>query len=518
MKIRVLFNWSWKAVLCPALLIGCTDLEIEPTDSIISDSGSGSIFNGVENVESALNGVYNETWGDQATQENWYALSEVTSDAQLIPTRGTDWGDNGIWRQLHAHTWTPNHQFILNTWNNFNRNVLLASEVIDDLSQPSDMQKAEAQFLRAYNMFIILDVFGQVPFREPDEGVDVLPRVLTSQEAYDFILNDLNAAIAVLPNAAPGDATLNRATKPAANFLKAKVLLNSAIYKGTGTFDAADMQGVVDAVTEIEAAGFDLAAGYFDLFIPGTDTETIWWAQADIGSRIWNTLHYAQDSDDTGGGWNGFSTLAEFYDLFEGDPNINVPGSGQEERRGFVPDETTANNENYGIGYGFLIGQQYDRDGTPLEDRSGNPLSFKKEIPGLTGATETDGIRIIKYPPADNSRRSHLIMFRYSDAYLMKAEAMMRMGQDPTSMVNTLRALRNASALGTVGEQEMIDERGRELYAENWRRNDLVRFGKFTDEWEFKNPDAVGDETKNLFPIPTNALLSNPNLVQNPGY
>jgi hypothetical protein len=100
----------------------------------------------------------------------------------------------------------------------------------------------------------------------------------------------------------------------------------------------------------------------------------------------------------------------------------------------------------------------------------------------------------------------------------MKAEAMMRMGGDATSMVNELRTIRDASPLGSVSEADMLAERGRELYIEFWRRNDMLRFGQFTRDWEFKNPESVGDDKWKLYPIPVNALLSNPNLAQNPGY
>jgi hypothetical protein len=93
------------------MIVSCTDLEISETDSRISDG-----FTGVEDVAAALDNAYNgiNRIGDQA---NLFALGEVTTDAALIPTRGTDWGDNGIWRQLHQHNWTAEHQFILNTWN-----------------------------------------------------------------------------------------------------------------------------------------------------------------------------------------------------------------------------------------------------------------------------------------------------------------------------------------------------------------------------------------------------------------
>jgi hypothetical protein len=85
-------------------------------------------------------------------------------------------------------------------------------------------------------------------------------------------------------------------------------------------------------------------------------------------------------------------------------------------------------------------------------------------------------------------------------------------------LVNQLRTIRGASSLGSVSEADMLAERGRELYKEQIRRTDLIRFGQYTRDWPYKNSDAVGNDTKNLYPIPSNAILSNPNLTQNPGY
>src|SRR5690606_12047427 len=127
------------------------------------------------------------------------------------------------------------------------------------------------------------------------------------------------------------------------------------------------------------------------------------------------------------------------------------------------------------------------------------------------------GIRLLKYSPANGSFTSGTVLFRFADAHLMRAEAMMRGGTgDALAEVNELRAMReNTPPLTTLTEQDMIDERGRELYLEYIRRTDLVRFGKFKDAWEFK---PAGDGHTDLFPIPASAILSNPNLVQNPGY
>jgi hypothetical protein len=101
----------------------------------------------------------------------------------------------------------------------------------------------------------------------------------------------------------------------------------------------------------------------------------------------------------------------------------------------------------------------------------------------------------------------------------MRAEAMLRLGQTGPALieVNKLRAMRtNTSALASIDLAKMLDERGRELYTEGWRRNDMIRFGVFNSAKQFK--DAEADKHTDLFPIPASALLTNPNLVANPGY
>ena len=536
-------NRYFSLSLCVGILLAsCTDLEVEPTDSLLDDG-----FTGIQTAEAAssqITAMYNDVNGYFGTQANLYALNEVTTDALLVPTRGSDWGDNGIWRQLHQHSWTPEHSYILGVWNEWNGLQLSASEVLDSRSASSSEAIGHASFLRGLAMFIILDNFGQVPYRDT-EAADPLadPDVLTGEDAVTFIISDLDNAIANLPTSSAGDDNF-RGTKAAARFLKAKVLLNRHIYNGSGSAASGDMNEIISLVDAIENDGYELADDYFDIFVPGGDSETIWYAQTSAGTRIFNTLHY-NSTELGGGGWNGFSTLAEFYDLFEGDADNNrglndgTLSDGQEERRGFVPTEGgIAYDGSYGtddnddgivdgsnVGFGFLIGQQYGPNGAALEDRGGNPLSFTREFfsavdnqPSLVDNNEITGIRVIKYNPRDGAFANHIIFFRYSDAYLMKAEAMWRSGGDPTAMINELRTIRGAAPLGSVSEQDILDERARELYTEGWRRNDMVRFGQYTKDWEFKEADAVGNPDRQLFPIPSAQLILNPNLVQNPGY
>ncbi|NNJ88265.1 MAG: RagB/SusD family nutrient uptake outer membrane protein [Eudoraea sp.] len=522
-------------------LTACTNLEIEETDSIISEG-----FQGLADPSSAIDGLYSSVGGQYGDQANFFALQEVTTDAALVPTRGTDWGDNGLWRVLHNHAWNSEHAFIGTVWNQFNANQLQASQVLDSRSNPSAQNIGDASFLRAFSMWIILDNYGQIPFRDTSLPSSTLPEVITGQAAVDFILADLDQAIANLPTVAPLSSDLGRGSKAAARYLKAKVLLNKHIYLG-GSPDSGDMNEVVSLVDQIAADGFGLEAGYFDLFRDpadtGGNTETIWSLSAlATGNRIFNGLHYNSTAIG-GGGWNGFSTLAEYYDLYEGDPNSNEldangdPADGQEERRGGVPlagstftgEAGTTDNgglvDGSNVGFGYLVGQQYALDGTPLTDRAGAPLTFKRDFVDGQGASsfinndETTGIRVMKYNPRyGGGFASHEVIFRYADAHLMKAEAMLRSGGDATAMVNELRVLRGATPLGTVGEQQLIDERGRELYQEVWRRNDLIRFGQFTRDWLFKESAEIGNTSRHLFPIPPTQLLANPNLVQNPGY
>ncbi len=519
-------------------LTACTNLEIEETDSIISEG-----FQGLADPSSTVDELYNRVGGQYGDQANFFALQEVTTDAALVPTRGTDWGDNGLWRVLHNHSWNGEHAFIGTVWNQFNANQLIASQVLDSRSNPTAANIGDASFMRAYSMWVILDNYGQVPFRDTSLPSSALPEVLSGQAALDVILADLDQAIANLPttNAGTG-AALNRASKAAARHLKAKVLLNKHIYLGTSA-DSGDMAQVISLVDAIAADGFALQAGFFDLFRQEADNETIWsLTSLATGNRIFNGLHYNSTAIG-GGGWNGFSTLAEFYDLYEGDANSNRvdlngnPLDGQEERRGGVPPAgkpftgaagTTDNGgleDGSNVGFGYLVGQQYALDGTPLKDRAGAPLTFKRDFKDGQGNTsfinndETTGIRVMKYNPRyGGGFVGHEIVFRYSDAYLMKAEAMLRSGQDPTAMVNALRQLRGANPLTSVGEQQLLDERGRELFQEVWRRNDMIRFGQFNRDWLFKEPGEIGNTARNLFPIPPTQLLANPNLVQNPGY
>ena len=479
----------------------CTDLKPDEKDSIVSSDATGGFVPG--DPTQLLISAYKDL-GAFTDQNNIYALYDHTSDEMIPPTRGVDWGDNGVWRTLHQHTWDATHSAVLGSWNQLNLRAYKCNEIL--ASNPSAQQAAEAKFLRAFYRYHVMDLFGQMPNREVDEGVNVNPKVYTRSEAFDLIVKDLEEALPGLPATGPV-ATNSVATQAAANTLLARLYLNKAVYKATRPegpyqFDAADMNKVIQYCDAVTAAGYGLETEYFTNFSTGATKEVIFTsAEGTPQNRWFMTLHYNQNPS----GWNGFTTLADFYHKFE----------DGDQRKGNYP---TPDGSNFsGIGRGFLIGQQYKDDASVLIDnRTQKPLVFTEDVP-LSGAATDKGIRVIKYHPANAGQ---YIFFRYADVFLMKAEAIHRGGTDPggktaLQLVNELRQVRGASQLGAISDADLLDERGRELYWEAVRRIDQVRFGTFDDAWSYK---TVTDPTKMLSPIPSEALVSNPNLSQNAGY
>jgi hypothetical protein len=395
----------------------------------------------------------------------------------------------------------------LDSWNQLNQRAFKCNQILASTNPAPDAgQIAEAKFLRAFFMFHVMDFYGKVPFREVSEGVDVDPRVMTRSEAFDFIVADLEAALPNLPVKGPAAAN-GQASRAAANFLLARLYLNKGVYKagnpeGPYTFDATDMNKVVAYVDAITADGYTFEADYFTNFTPDAKSELIFTSPAGSAqNRIFMTLHYNQNPS----GWNGFTTLADFYGKFE----------AVDERRSAESPVGGIGSNFHGLKRGFLVGPQVDdNEKAIIDNRTQLPLSFTPDVP-LSGAATNKGIRVIKYHPG---AQGNYIFFRYADAYLMKAEAIQRGGTGGISaldMVNNLRAVRGATALGAVTLDVLLDERGRELYWEGVRRTDQIRFGTFTGTWHEK----TSTETfRVLYPIPQQAIDSNPNLKQNKGY
>jgi hypothetical protein len=511
-------NFIKYSIFAGALVLGvsCTNLDEQIIDSTaISNADSDAV------LTSAYNGLR-----QFEGQDGIFAIQEVSTDFVIVPTRAGDWGDGGAWLQDHFHTWDANSREINTAWRQmlssvYNCDLALAIEGI-----PAD-KKAAAQFLKAYYYYNAIDLYGQVPYREAGSSNDDFPKVWDSPTATAEIIKLLEEALPNLADKTANDPSV--ASKDAAHFLLAKIYLNKAVFDSpthTG-FDAnnvANMNKVIEHVDAISSAT-TLANDYWDNFKPSNNTsaELIFTAKningvsmGGINTRWYMGNHYNQIPS----GWNGFSVLQEYYEKF--DPT---------DRRILNADPAIVNT--FGSPLGMRKGQQYDKGGvTPLTTRAQNgslPLDFQSDLTGLpadglitsSNWLERWGIRPQKYiPDASNIDKpeNDYVLFRYADALLMKAEAIVRGGSSTTSLSSIAALLKNRDRITTDINLSTISDidhaRATELWEEGWRRNDMIRFGTYTtSRATMKNTDAY----RVLLPVPTSALL-NPNVKQNPGY
>lgn len=507
------------AACVPALLVyGCTDLELEPTSSITPDN-----FNQTETeVLGSLAAIYSDlaTVDNAGLLWNYYNLSEISTDEMIVPTRGQDWFDNGRWLELQRQSWSATSPAGLDdingAWVQAFRGITRANVLLEALQSVTvpdqEIIDAEARTLRAFYYYVLLDLFGGVPIVTSSE-IDARPRN-TRAEVFQFIDDELQSARATLPESW-GPADHGRMTKGAADAILASMYLNAGVFtndqpSADSYNSCADVQvgGQSACEAAIEAADRILNSGMYSLATEwrsnftadnASSPENIMVAkhsnETGLGMNfVMRTLHYNQ-FDPTP--WNGFAAIAEAYTAFDAD----------DQRREM-----------------FLVGPQVDLDtGQPAEDRQGNPLVFTVDIQDATQASEAEGPRYLKYPP-DPDRNSQyngndFAWFRLAEIYLIKAEAELEMGNagPALTLVNTIRerVFDPDEPLGALDRDAILQERLFELAGEAKRRQDLIRHGRYTDAWTFKQ---AGGSERVLMPIPQAQLDANPELTQNPGY
>lgn len=478
----------------------CTDLVETP----FSEATPDKFFTNAASFEAALVPAYASLRG---YIWNYWNLSEHTSDELQGPTRGGDWGDGGQWVRLNSHDLLPNEGLVNDLWNDLFGGVSRCNNAIATLAGASDAVKekatfvAEAKALRAFYYYLLADTFGSVPLVTVAQADPKNPPAqATRVEVMAFIESEMKAALPGLLAAPP----YGRFSKGAANAVLAKMYLNSQAWGGAARW--ADAASAADAVI---AGGYALAGNYFDNFkIANDGSKEIILAAGfsstkDLGFPNMNlymrTLHYNQIPSSP---WNGFTTIAEVYDSFNAtDPRRQVMWIGQQ--------------------YADLTWPAVNTAGTALKDRTGKPLLFTKACP-ITGADESQGIRVPKYQPdvaaPGGQGENDFVIFRLADIMLVKAEALVRSGNAAAALpiVNEIRKRAGVANLTAVTLDDIYKERTYEMFWEGVRRQDQIRFGKFTDG--YTNKTAKSADKVLLFPIPTNQLASNPKLKQNPGY
>lgn len=485
------------AFILISLLFGtCTDL----TESPFSSVEPQNFYNTESELLSAVVPVYASlrvySWGE------YLHVQSHSSDALYAPTRGGDWFDNGNWQRLQEHTWTAADEKLNLAWNDAFTGISRANDIqlILEHQSPSSVVStfiAEVRVLRAFYYWWLCDMFGRVPIvTDPTTKPENITQN-TRQEVYDFIITEIKAA---LPHLLESPA-VERVSKGAAHALLATVYLNAEVYTGTAKW----AECIAECDSVINSGLYNLMPTFKDAFAlvnEGVNPENIWVvgniAAADLGTlRQQGTLHYSQLPSSP---WNGFSLLADYYNKYSDDDarrDVLLAGPGK-----------------------VLAGPN---QGTQAFQRDGDSLIFKVELADFSLATESDGVRILKWPvdPAATGvdQGSDIAIFRYTHILLTKAEAvLMSGGGDALALVNQVRE-RNfdpPQPLTSITRDLILDERGFEMLWEGTRRQDLIRTGHFLDAWSLK-PPSDGPH-RELMPIPQPQMDSNPNLTQNTGY
>ena len=429
----------------------------------------------------------------------WYFAQEVTTDEVTVPTRLTDWDDGGKWRELHQHTWTNRTEAVSAMWGTFYWGVGVCNKIIDDMSQNAEEPAVKARImklktLRSYYYYLLIDNYGDVPYVTSYYTAEQNPHKEARASVFQKIVNEIQAALPYLKD----NTSKTQINKSFAYATLAKLYLNAEVYAGVSRWDSAEMY--CDSI--IESGHFALESDPLQPFVTENENspENIFVIPNDEDNyKGFNlhmrTLHYDSKKtfDMTVQPWNGFCAIEDFYNLYA-DNDLR---------------------KNY-----FLVGQQYDSGGEPINDATTEtPLIFSPHIPALfMDGTYTpeeirmSGARVVKFEVklgAKADLSNDFPIYRYADILLMKAEAMIRQGKNGDDYVNMIRNRAGLEDWNNVDLDMLLEERGRELFWEAHRRQDLIRFGRFNDAWWEKE---VSSPDRNTFPIPQWVLDSNPDI------
>ncbi|MCE7040251.1 RagB/SusD family nutrient uptake outer membrane protein [Dyadobacter sp. CY312] len=470
------------------IAMSCTNL-----DEVVKDQVERDKF-GVS--QGQLNTLIGPLYGGLGNYWNTLEYLNCVTDEQLAPTRGGDWGEPE-WKFMEEHTWPTNFYGFDGLWTWVYSNIAKINEKITNPGFANPETQAELRTLRAFYHYIAMDNFGNVIIATNVDSGNSGQR--TRKEVYDFVEKEL---LESLPNLSTDvRAKYGRMSKYVAHMILAKLYLNAKVYTGE-----AQWQKAVDQCTAIiESGKFTISSDFLSTFSVNNENspEIILSTPYDKSKRTgffapMAGLHYLhQFTYDLGSSpWNGYCTSAEFYDSFE----------PTDQRRNM-----------------WLTGQIYSSSGEALKD-DGVPAILTKEIPAFKmnagPVARLAGYRSVKYEVevgANFDMSNDFVIYRISDVYLMRGEANYRLGKMPTALadINAIRSKRGVTNFSTLTDANLLAERGREMAWELHRRQDLIRFDKFTSAWQFK---PVSEKYRELYPIPLNQIGLNPQLKQNTGY
>jgi starch-binding outer membrane protein, SusD/RagB family len=472
-------------------MLGCTDL-----DDVLYDKIATEVY--VADPVAKMSVIYGPM-REHLDNGGWWFCQEITADGIAIPIRGEHWNDQGKWVALHKHDWDPETEAVAAMWGRFFQGVVEANKFIEmQMAQAGDpiidRAIAKAIILRAYYYYLLIDNYGDVPFVTSFMNAPDRPSATPRAQIFDSIVNHIEKAIPLLD---PDQRSKTAVTVPMAHALLAKLYLNAQVYTGTPQWDKAELH--TDAVLE---SGFTLESAPLGPFVSANQgsPENLWvipyHEDTYLGFNLhMRTLHYAsnQTFGMNVGPWNGIAVLKSHFEIYA---------------------------ENDRRREGFIYGQQKSTTGEDLKLSSGEPVFLTIDIPALEmtpgsldpAVIELAGARVVKFEVkrgAKDNLGNHFPIFRLADFYLMKAEVLIRKGLNGDEYVNTIRQRAGVEALSGVTLDQLLAERGREMFFEGHRRQDLIRFGKFGNPWWEK---PVSPASRQTFPIPQWVIESNPSL------
>lgn len=448
----------------------------------------------------------------------WNAQELPTDEAVCV------WGDPGI-PDFHNSNWTSSNVILNGLYNRSIYQITVANAFISEASDANlssrgitgtDLTnvrnfRAEARFLRAYQYWVLMDLFGNPPFVDENSPIGkTLPPQISRAKLFAYIESELKAIDPLLVAARQNE--YGRIDQGADWALLARMYLNAEVYLGTGN------GRYTDAITysgKVIGAGYTLMAKYKNLFLADNDvsnTEVILPIQYDgvqtqnyggttfiINSSINGAMNPASFGVPSGG-WGGNHTTQVL-------PTIFGDYSGNTDKRAmfYTASPVTLNTTDEStFTAGFAV------------TKFSNVTSTGATAPSAGGTyASTD------FP-----------LFRLAEMYLTYSEAVLRGGTGGNAgtalqYFNALRVRAYGNTSGNVTSialGDIINEKAREMYWEATRRTDLIRFGMFTGGnylWPFKGGTIAGVSIaayRSLYPLPATDVTANPNLVQNTGY
>lgn len=482
----------------------CTDL----TPEIYTDVQKEDYFQTPAQFSTLIANAYAQLAGEHGYvyREGYWSLQEYTSDAVVVPTRGTDWYDGGVPIKMHTHTWEEDTRDVNNGWsfafggvtkcNNVLNNII--SIMGSDESTYNDAAKsgiAETKVLRAFYHLLAMDLYGNIHIDDNERELKQYSRT----EVFNWIEQEILGNIDKLDNRV----RYGSMTKPVAHTILAKLYLNAQVYTGTARW--ADAVAQCDSVIN-GGYGYALNDDYFTTFKKNNvgNKEIIFpivfdaiYAKGNMFHLM--TLHYTHQEayGFTTETWNGPCTLKSFYDSYN---------------------TLDKRKTQWFVGPVMKDGIVLTYSNSTLKNVPAIIVPEVTTIQDPTAANTFEGARFVKFeiePGIEHHANSDFPIYRYADILLMKAEALMRLNNGIANQeaLNAANEVRKRTGLAdytssTLTFDELLAERGRELAWEGHRRQDLIRFGKFTTGmWEF-----MGSRTSNrsIFPIPRWVQDDNP--------